>query len=125
MSTEQAHAPVTVTCDGTPIMSLGLANHSDVAAITIRGELDLSTAPRLIDLVERVAAEHPRRVIIDMANVTFFCAAGITALLRAHEMITGAGGRLVLRAPSPQTQRILIISGADRLFPPDTNDAMV
>ena len=96
MSTEQVYVPVIVTCDGTPIMSLSLANHRDVAAITVSGELDLDTAPLLIDLVERVAAAHPDRVIIDMANVTFICAAGITALMRAHNMITGAGGRLVL-----------------------------
>jgi anti-anti-sigma factor len=116
---------MTVTCDGTPVLSLGLTNHSDVAVITVSGELDLDTVPVLTDLVERVAADHPDRVIIDMANVTFVCAAGLTALVKAYEMITGAGGRLVLRAPSPQTQRILIIAGADRLFQPDTNDAVV
>jgi len=123
MSTERVHVPVIVTCDGTPIMSLSVANHRGVAAITVSGELDLDTVPLLIDLVERVAAEHPDRVIIDMANVTFFCAAGITALVRAQEMITGAGGRLVLRAPSRETQRILIIGGADHLFEPDTTAA--
>ena len=100
MSTEQAHLPVTVTCDGTPIMTLDLTNHRDVHTITVSGELDLSTAPLLTDLVERVAADRPDQVIIDMAQVTFFCAAGLNALLQAHKMITSAGGQLVLRAPS-------------------------
>jgi anti-anti-sigma factor len=125
MSTKQAHMPVTATCDGTPIMSLSLANHSDIHTITVSGELDLSTAPLLTELVERVAADHPDQVIIDMANVTFFCAAGLNALIQAHKTITGAGGQLVLRAPSPQTKRILTITGDDRLFQPDTHDAEV
>ena len=123
MSTEQIYVPVIVTCDGAPFMSLSLANHRDVAVITVSGELDLDTVPLLIDLVERVAAAHPDRVIIDMANVTFICAAGITALLKAQDMITGAGGRLVLRAASAQTQRILAISRADHLFRPDPTAA--
>lgn len=120
MSSERAQAPVIVTCDGMPVMTVSLANCRGVAVITISGELDLCTAPRLTDLVEHVAAAHPDRVIIDMANVTFFCAAGITVLMKAHDMITGAGGNLVLRAASRQARRILIISGADRLFQPDT-----
>lgn len=122
MSTERADVPV--VSNGTPIMSLHLTNHSAVAAITIRGELDLSTAPLLTDLVARVAAERPDQVIIDMADVTFFGAAGVTALLRANEMITGAGGRLLLRTPSPQTQRVLTITGVDCRFQRDTSDAV-
>jgi hypothetical protein len=33
------------------------------------------------------------------ANVSFFCAAGLTALLWANDIITNAGGRLLLRSP--------------------------
>jgi anti-anti-sigma factor len=123
MSTQQPRVPVTVDVDGTPIMSLALANHRPVPAITVCGELDGDTAPRLTELVERVAAGRPEQVIIDLANVSFCCAAGVTALLRANDIITGAGGRLVLRSPSPQTQRILAITAVDRLFQPATSDA--
>jgi anti-anti-sigma factor len=123
MSTQQPRVPVTVELDGTPIMSLGLANHRPITAITVCGELDGDTAPHLTGLVERVAIDHPRQVIIDMTNVSFFSAAGLTALLRANDIITGAGGRLLLRSPSPQTQRILAITATDHLFQPATSDA--
>jgi anti-sigma B factor antagonist len=123
MSTQQPGVPVTVNVGGTPIMSLGLANHSPVTAITVCGDLDGDTAPHLMELVERVAAGRPAQVIIDLANVSFFGAAGVTALLRANDIITGAGGRLVLRSPSPQTQRIFAITAIDHLFQPATSDA--
>lgn len=58
-----------------------------------------------------------------MADVTFFCAAGLNALLRANDIVTSAGGRLLLRSPSPQTQRILVLTATDHLFQPDTNGA--
>ena len=106
MSTEQSLVPVTVDLDGTAVMWLGLGNHSPVPANSVCGELDADTAPHLTDLVECVAAGRPKQVIIDMAGVTFFCAAGLNALLRANDIVTSAGGRLLLRSPSPQTQRI-------------------
>ena len=123
MSTEQPLVPVTVDIDGTPIMWLGMANHSPVPAITVCGELDLDTAPYLTDLVEQVAACRPEQVIIDMADVTFLCAAGLNALLRANDIVTRTGGRLLLRSPSPQTQRILAMTATEHLIQPDTGDA--
>jgi len=101
MSTEQPRVPVTVDIDGKPIMWLGLTNHNPVMAITVCGELDSDTAPHLTNLVEDIAADRPEQVIIDLAKVTFCCAAGLNALLRANDIITGAGGRLLLRSPSP------------------------
>jgi anti-sigma B factor antagonist len=123
MSTKQSRVPMTVALDGTPVMSLGLTTHGPVAAITVCGELDSDTAPHLTDLIERVAAGRPEQVIIDLANVSFFCAAGLNALLRANDIVTGAGGRLLLRRPSPQTQRILIITATEHLFQPDSHAA--
>jgi anti-anti-sigma factor len=125
MSTEQPRVPLTVdpNGDGPPIMSLALSNHSPVTVITVCGELDADTAPHLTELVERVAAGRPKQVIIDMADVTFFGAAGLTTLLQANDIITSAGGRLLLRSPSPHTQRILAITATDRLFQPATSDA--
>jgi anti-anti-sigma factor len=124
MSTQQARVPVTLDVDGTPIIWLGLANHSPVTAITVCGELDRDTAPHLTELVERVVAGRPVQVIIDLANVSFSGAAGVTALLRANDIITGAGGRLRLRSPSPQIERVLAITAIDDLFQPATSDAV-
>lgn len=121
MSTEQTHIPGTAVCDGQPIMSLALINNSNVAAITVCGEVDLSTAPLLTDLVERVVAEHPDRVVIDLANVTFFGAAGLNALLQAYEIVSATGAQLLLRAPSRPTKRILTITETDSILPVETH----
>jgi anti-anti-sigma factor len=130
MSTDQIYIPTTDGCedfggsDGKPIMSLSLTNHTDVAAITISGELDLSTTPLFTELVVRVVArDRPDRVVVDMAGVTFFGATGLSALVLAHDTIAAAGGRLLLRAPSPATQKVLTITETDRFFELDTSDA--
>jgi anti-sigma B factor antagonist len=114
--------PVTVSSDEEPPLSLDLSSHGTVTVIRVSGELDMSTAHLLTDLVETVAASRPARVVVDMAEVTFLCAAGLGALITARDMILAAGGQLVLRAPSPQTRRILTITQTYCLFRPDTSD---
>ena len=116
MSTESTHSSGTVGCDGQPIMSLALTNLSDVAVIAVTGEVDLGTADLLVRLVNRVATRHPDRIVLDMTGVTFFGAAGVTALLRAHDFACAAGVRLLLRAPSRQTRWVLAITETDHVF---------
>jgi anti-anti-sigma factor len=120
MSIKLPSVVVPVSRDATPLLSLCLANHGDVKLIAIGGELDLDTAHLLTELVDRVADDRPARVVIDMSGVTFFCAAGLGALLRARETIAGVGGRIVLLAPSAPTEKILAITDTERLFEYDT-----
>jgi anti-sigma B factor antagonist len=125
MSTDQPNVLMPVRSDGTPILSLCLTNHGDIKVITVGGELDLDTAHLLTELVDRVADEHPARVVIDMADVTLLCAAGLSALLRARETIAAVGGRLVLLAPSAPTQKTLAITDTERVFEYDTATATI
>jgi anti-anti-sigma factor len=121
MSIQQMSVPVTVSSGEEPLLSLDLSSHGTVTVITVSGELDMSTAHLLTDLVKTVAASRPARVVVDMANVTFLSATGLGALITARDMILAAGGQLVLRAPSPRTRRILTITQTDCLFPRETS----
>jgi anti-sigma B factor antagonist len=94
-----------------------VTSHGTVTVIRISGELDMGSAPLLTDLIGALVGRRPRRVVVDMADVTFLCAAGLRALIQARDMIIAAGGCLVLRAPSRPTRRILAITGTDCLFP--------
>jgi anti-sigma B factor antagonist len=116
MSTEATHSCGTVGCDGQPVMSLALTRHNDGAVITITGDVDLDTVDVLVDLVNSVATRQPDRIVVDLTGVTFFGAAGVTALLRARDLACAAGGRLLLRAPSEQARWILAVTETDRVF---------
>jgi anti-anti-sigma factor len=97
-------------------LSLELSGAGPDVVITIRGELERDTDHLLTEVVDDVVRHHPGPVVLDMSGVTFICAHGVGALLRAHDMITAAGGRLTLRDPSPLTRGILAITGDDRLL---------
>jgi anti-sigma B factor antagonist len=119
MSTQQIVRPLHVSRADVPLLRLDLAYHDRAAVITISGEMDMSTAHLLTDLVQHVARDRPVRVVLDMAKVGFFCADGLRALLRSRDIITAAAGQLLLRAPSAPTWRVLTITGTSHLFPID------
>jgi anti-anti-sigma factor len=120
MSISQVSVAEQVGRDAEPLLSVHLAGRGHVTVIEVTGELDLSTVHLLAELVEHVARARPASVVLDMAKVSFFCAAGLRVVLNAQDTIAAAGGRLVLRAPSPCTWRVLRITATTHRFALDT-----
>jgi anti-sigma B factor antagonist len=122
MSVQQIR-PIGVA-DPQSLLSVRLAGDGCPTVIEVSGEIDLSTAHLLTELVEQVARDCPAQVILDMAEVRFFCAEGVRALLHARATVAAAG-QLLLRAPSAQTWRVLTLTGTDHLFPLDATSEAI
>ena len=85
-----------------------------VTRISVAGEIDMSNAHLLVELVESLVRPPPVAVEVDLSEVTFFCAHGISALLRARRLLADRGGRLTVRNPSAIVRRVLGITDALR-----------
>jgi anti-sigma B factor antagonist len=119
MSVQQAPvAPADMT-ESEPILSVRLVSCGPPTVIEISGEIDLATAHLVTELVEHVARNRPAQVVLDMANVSFFCADGLRALLHARAILAAANGQLLLRAPSAKTWLVLTTTRTQHLFPLD------
>jgi len=98
-------------------VSIRLTNTGPVTTITIHGELTYGTTHLLTDVVDRVVRQQaPRELVLDLAGVTFFCSAGIHALLDTRSRVAGSASRLVLYQPSETVRTVLVITGDDRHF---------
>lgn len=62
-----------------------------VIVITVCGEVDLSTAPRVQDVLLAHLRPAPAALIVDLTDVGFFGAAGLTTLITAQQAATAAG----------------------------------
>ncbi len=80
--------------------------HDDHTIVTIHGEIDLYTAPRL----------HSARVIIDMSGVEFCDSTGMNVLLSCLRRARERGGELEIAAPKPAVRKILQVTGLDSVF---------
>ncbi|MCZ7472929.1 MULTISPECIES: STAS domain-containing protein [unclassified Micromonospora] len=97
--------------DEQPIMWLSCHAGTDVTQVSVAGEVDLSNAHLLTELVETAVAAPAPLVVIDLAEVSFFGAYGTNALVLAHRMLTRHGRRLILHRPSPVVRRVLAVTG--------------
>lgn len=77
--------------------------------VTVVGELDLYTAPQLEQALEQPASEF----VIDLVECEFIDSTALGVLVAARARV----GRLALIAPGLEVQRILEISGLDRILP--------
>jgi anti-sigma B factor antagonist len=92
--------------------------------IEVHGELDLLTAPRLLDTVTMVLERQPPVVVIDLLAVTFLGVSGLAALIDARQW-AGQRTRLRVVATGPAI-RLLRLTGMDRHVPlcPNLADAL-
>ena len=79
----------------------------------LAGELDLYNAPALRKALLNCVERAPRRLVVDLAEVTFVDSTALGALVEARSKLGSTDG-LALAAPGPETRRALEISGLDR-----------
>lgn len=94
------------------LVSLELATEGSDHVLTVRGELDIYTAPHFTAVMKR--ASNAVRIIVDLTDCRYLDASAITALVRARREST-AQIRLVLRDGS-MVRRVIGITSVDRLF---------
>jgi anti-anti-sigma factor len=88
----------------------------DTAVVVVNGEIDLRTADILRARLVELHAAGPRRLVADFTAVPFCDAAGLGALVAAHNQIAATGGEIVLAGVRPAQLRLLRITGLQRLF---------
>src|SRR5919202_3578394 len=84
------------------------------AHLTLRGELDLATAPELEGLVnERL--DTGQEVVIDLRGLEFMDSSGIRVLVAAHARAGRSGTRVFVVRPAPDSAvaKIVQVSGLD------------
>ncbi|WUI03686.1 STAS domain-containing protein [Spirillospora sp. NBC_00431] len=92
------------------------AVRGDTAVVAVTGEIDLRTADTLRARLVEARGEGPRRLVVDFTGVPFCDAAGLGALVAAHNRIAVSGGEIALARVRPAQRRLLRITGLDRLF---------
>ena len=92
-------------------------SQGDHTIVTLAGEIDLYTAPRLqSELSATMRAADPALVVVDMSGVEFCDSTGMNVLLAAHRAATERGGSLTLAAPRPSVRKILEVTGLQSVF---------
>lgn len=86
-----------------------------IRAFTVRGELDMNTAPELEQALEGALADDEAAVMLDLSDCEFIDSTGIALIVRAWQKLEGDGGkgRFVLCCINHQVRRLLKITGVE------------
>jgi anti-anti-sigma factor len=98
--------------------TLDISPSGGAVVITVTGEVDMGTSPRVWDAILSRSSSPPE-VVLDLAGVSFLDSAGLAVLIRGHHHMTAQGGRLVLRNVSRPVGRTIDIAGLTKLLPVD------
>lgn len=93
-----------------PPLRVDVCQDGVIVTVTVRGELDLTSAPCLTESLLKVAEAHPERVVLDLDGLVFLDVAGARALEEAYRVLD-AGCPVILRRPRPSARRIFELTG--------------
>jgi anti-sigma B factor antagonist len=94
---------------------VGLAERGEALVLSLAGELDLYTEPALREALRGAVERAPKRLVVDLAEVTFVDSTVLGALVAARSQL-GGGDAFALAAPGLEVRRALEVSGLDRHF---------
>jgi anti-sigma B factor antagonist len=97
-------------------LEISTASAADATVLALSGELDIASAPALERALDEFGASIPRRVVIDLTDVTFMDSTGLRALLLARQRTEDVDHELVLRPGPRQVQRVFELSGTLERF---------
>ena len=86
------------------------------AVVAVHGELDMSTAPALSRSLAGVLDQHPQRLTLELAALSFIDSTGLTLLVRTSKRLKEHEGALQLAHATPPVRRVLEIVGLDGLL---------
>ncbi|HEY6581715.1 MAG TPA: STAS domain-containing protein [Rubrobacter sp.] len=87
------------------------------SVISVRGEMDLHTAPKFQYAIERAAeSEDVGAVVVDMGDVAFMDSTALSSLMRSKDALDQEGISLRLAAPSRAVERIFSVTGFQDYF---------
>jgi len=92
------------------------AEHLPTWEVVLSGDIDLSVAPYLDELVRRCERLGCRDAVVDLSAVTFFGSTGLNFLVRLQLALGGPGGAVTIMCPNPFIARTLYLQDFEQYF---------
>jgi anti-anti-sigma factor len=88
-----------------------------VHTIRLTGELDVATAARIEDELQRAEDSDAASIVLDLSGLTFMDSTGVRLVLGAHARSRADSDRLSIVRGPVSVQRVFELSGVDGTLP--------
>lgn len=87
-----------------------------LGVVALSGEVDIFTAPRFKACMVELLDTGVDRLVIDLSGVTFIDSTALGVLIGGVRRVHNAGGAMALVVTNRAVERVLSITGLDRVF---------
>jgi anti-anti-sigma factor len=99
-----------------PDSVLSFHPEGDTLTVRVNGEVDLNNSPHLrTSLLDQVARHSPRRLVMNLAKVSYMDSSGIAVLVELLRRV-GKGGKVILTDLQPRVKGLLEIARLTTIF---------
>ena len=90
--------------------------HGRFTIVTVSGELDVFTSPRLRETLVEIVEAGARHLIVDLSGVEFLDSTGLGVLVGIHHRLQAHDGTLSFVGPGERLRRVFRVTRLDKLF---------
>jgi len=99
-------------------LSLEIEKRDNALIVRVYGEFDLRAAEfHRHDIDEKFRTQGAKHIIFNLGGLTFIDSSGLGVILGRYRKVTENGGRVAITNVPPRFNRILELSGVNRLIP--------
>jgi len=91
-------------------------DNETTSLLVLEGELDVATAPVLLEYLQLLNAGSPANICLDLSGLEFVDSTGLGLLVTMHKRARTEGTSFTLVAPSEQFLKLLEVTGLDGFF---------
>jgi len=84
--------------------------------VRVAGEVDLHSSPDLRAELLKTLAGKPRKLVVDLAGVSYMDSSGVGTLVEIKRLLEQKGGSVVLAALQPRVRGVFEITQLDKFF---------
>jgi anti-sigma B factor antagonist len=96
-----------------PYLAITTEQHGQQLVLRLQGELDVSNADSLRQVVHGLLERAPQTLVVDLAGLGFADCGGLSVFLAAHTRLAAQGHQLILMNAQPVIRRLLAVTGMD------------
>jgi anti-sigma B factor antagonist len=107
--------------DPSCVFAIRTSSDQDTTTIAISGELDLATSDRLREAIRAAENGTPRRIVLDMEELTFMDSSGLNVMLEAQRRARLNGHHLrFVHSRHGQVKQLLSVTKTRELLPSES-----
>jgi len=89
---------------------------ADETKLTVRGSLDINSAPALAEEIDKIVATRPPAVIVDLSSLDLIDSSGVAALVKLYKGVRSSGGAITIAGARDQPLAIFKLLRMDKVF---------